>query len=86
MYDHTRGSLLMPHLFHTTSNIPLRVLPILPMATASDACSLGLAVGLLWVSAVASVVILGPAHLSRTWSPAQVMDRPSVQPQDSSVG
>ena len=40
----------------------------------------------VYAFAIATVVILGPMHLSRTWSPHQVKDWPSVQSQDSSVG
>ena len=81
MFNHTRGSLLMPHLFHAASNTTLGVLPILPMNTGGDTRPMWLAVGLLWMFAIAIVMAFGPAHLSRPWSLAQSKDWPSDKAQ-----
>jgi len=73
LYNNTRGSLLMPHLFHAASNTTLGVLPILPSASYDETRPLWLAVGLLWVLVVAVVAIYGPLRLSRG-SPAVETD------------
>jgi len=64
MYNNTRGSLLIVHLFHTTSNITLGMLPVLPMDAGGNLRTLWLAVGLLWAFTIAIVTIFGPARLS----------------------
>jgi len=65
MNNNTRGSLLIPHLFHAASNTTLGVLPILPSATGGATRPLWLAVGILWGVAAAVVAIYGPSRLSR---------------------
>ena len=64
MYNNTRGSLLIVHLFHAASNVTLGMLPVLPMDTGGDLRPLWLAVGLLWAFTIAIVTIFGPARLS----------------------
>jgi hypothetical protein len=59
MWNNTRGSLLMPHLFHAASNTTLGVLPILPTAAYPTTRPLWLAVGLLWLMVVALVAVNG---------------------------
>ena len=52
IYNHTRGSLLMVHLFHAASNTTLGVLPVLPMDTGGDLLPLYISFGLLIVLAI----------------------------------
>ena len=65
MNNNTRGSLLLPHLFHAASNTTLGVLPILPTAAYRETRPLWLGVGLLWALVVAVVAIYGPSRLAR---------------------
>lgn len=67
MNNQTRGSLLMPHLFHAASNTTLGVLPILPQANQGETRPLWLGVGLLWLVVAAVVAHEGPAQLSRAF-------------------
>jgi membrane protease YdiL (CAAX protease family) len=46
MYIHTKGSLLLPHLFHASSNTALGVLPILPMDSGGRVRPMWLALSL----------------------------------------
>jgi len=57
IWNKTRGSLLMPHLFHAASNTTLGVLPILPTAAYPTTRPLWLGVGLLWLMVVAVVAV-----------------------------
>ena len=75
MFNHTRGSLLMPHLFHAASNTTLGVLPILPMDTGGDTRPMWLAVGLLWMFAIAIVVSSGPMRRGVVCGTLGVQDR-----------
>lgn len=52
IYNNTRGSLLLIHLFHAASNTTLGVLPVLPMDTGGDLRPLFLTFGLLIVLAL----------------------------------
>lgn len=74
MFNHTRGSLLMAHLFHAATNATLGLVPILPMDTAGVLRPLWLAVGLLWVLVLAVVAYFGPEDLSRGRSRLQISD------------
>lgn len=65
LYNNTRGSLLIAHLFHAASNTAVGVLPILPLDNGGDLRPLWLMVGVLWIIALIVVVIFGPARLSR---------------------
>jgi len=65
IYNNTRQSLLMAHLYHAASNATLGLLPILPADTGGDLRPLWIAVGCLWIVTVAIVVIFGPGRLSR---------------------
>jgi hypothetical protein len=65
VYNNSRGSLLMPHLFHAASNTTIGVLPVLPMETGGSLRPLWLVVGILWIVAIAVVAIYGPERLSR---------------------
>lgn len=53
LYNRTKGSLLIAHLFHTASNVTLGVLPVLPADTGGDLAPLWITVGLLCVFTVA---------------------------------
>ena len=66
MYNHTRGSLLLAHLFHAASNTTIGVLPVLPMDTGGSLRPLWLVVGLLWSVALIVVARYGPKRLSHT--------------------
>ncbi len=48
LYNQTKGSLFIAHLFHTASNVTLGLLPVLPTDTGGDMTPLWLTVGLLW--------------------------------------
>jgi membrane protease YdiL (CAAX protease family) len=52
MYNHTKGSLLIIHLFHAASNTTLGVLPILPMDTGGDLLPLYILCGFLVILAL----------------------------------
>ena len=65
MHNNTRGSLLMPHLFHAASNATLGLLPILPTASYQETRPLWFGVGLLWAIVGAVVMVYGPRRLSR---------------------
>jgi len=56
IYNHTKGSLLIIHLFHAASNTTLGVLPILPMDTGGDLLPLYILCGFL--VAFALIIIL----------------------------
>jgi hypothetical protein len=64
MYNHTRGSLLLAHLFHAASNTTIGVLPVLPMDTGGSRRPLWLVVGILWAVALIVVARYGPKRLS----------------------
>ncbi len=66
MYNHTRGSLLLMHVFHAASNTTIGVLPVLPMDTGGSLRPLWLVVGLLWAVAFAVVARCGPKRLRLT--------------------
>lgn len=72
LFNNTRGSLLIAHLFHAASNTTLGVIPILPMDTGGIMRPLWLAVGLLWVFALAVVAYFGPEDLSREHSRLEI--------------
>ncbi len=63
MYNHTRGSLLLAHLFHAASNTTIGVLPVLPMDTGGSLQPLWLVVSLLWAVAFGVVARYGPQRL-----------------------
>lgn len=65
MYNNTRGSLLLAHLFHAASNVTLGVLPILPMNTGGDIRPLWITVIILIIIAVSIVFKYGKENLSR---------------------
>lgn len=52
LYNRTKGSLLIAHLFHAASNVTLGVLPILPADTGGELTPLWLTVDLLWIFAI----------------------------------
>jgi hypothetical protein len=64
MANHTRGSLLLAHLFHAASNTTIGVLPVLPMDTGGSLRPLWLVVGILWAVAFIVVGRYGPKRLS----------------------
>lgn len=67
LYNRTKGSLLITHLFHAASNVTLGVLPILPTDTGGELTPLWLTVGLLWVFTIviAALTIRLPVPLAR---------------------
>lgn len=65
IFNNTRGSLLMAHLFHAASNTTIGVLPVIPSDAGGSLRPLVLAVGLLVAATVAVVVVYGPEQLSR---------------------
>jgi len=67
LYNNTKGSLLIAHLFHTSSNATIGLLPILPMDTNGDLTPLYITVAILILITVLIVVISGPEHLSRKY-------------------
>lgn len=69
MYQNTRGSLLLPHLFHTAGNFTLYMLPVLPFDTGGDVRPLWFAVAGLCLMTVAVVVRYGPREFR---DPAEV--------------
>lgn len=56
MYNHTRKSLLLPHIFHTTVNLTIGVSPILPEGTGGSMVPLGISFVILWL--VTALIIL----------------------------
>lgn len=67
LYNNTKGSLLIAHLFHAASNVTLGVLPILPMDTGGDLAPLWLTIGLLWLFTIVITIlsIRTPVPLAR---------------------
>ncbi|MBN2472835.1 MAG: CPBP family intramembrane metalloprotease [Anaerolineae bacterium] len=65
MFNNTRGSLLLAHLFHAASNTTLGLFPIMPGDNAGSVRPLWIAVGLLVLVTMAVVLRAGPEHLSR---------------------
>jgi len=63
MANHTRGSLLLAHLFHAASNTTIGVLPVLPMDTGGSLRPLWLVVGILWLIVLMVVACCGPERL-----------------------
>ena len=59
MFVNTRGSLLLPHLFHAASNTTLGVLPILPVDTGGALRPMWIAVGLWCLVAHGIVFVTG---------------------------
>ncbi len=59
MYVNTRGSLLLPHLFHAVTNTAVGLLPILPMSTGGDLRPFNITVILLLLFAGILPVIFG---------------------------
>jgi membrane protease YdiL (CAAX protease family) len=64
VYNHTRGSLLMAHLFHTASNVTFFMLPILPTETGGTVRPLWLALGIAGGFALVIVWVYGPERLA----------------------
>ncbi len=56
IYNHTRGSLLLIHLFHAASNTTLGLLPVLPMDTGGDLRPLFITFGLLIILALGIIL------------------------------
>lgn len=64
LYNNTKGSLLIAHLFHTASNVTFFVLPVLPFDVNGNLLPLGLAVGFLVLFSGVLIVYYGPEKLS----------------------
>lgn len=58
LYNHTKGSLLIAHLFHAASNVTLGVLPVLPTDTGGDLIPLWITVALLSVLTIVVAILL----------------------------
>lgn len=67
IYNNTKGSLFLAHIFHAASNISLGLLPILPMDTAGDILPLWIAVAILVMVSAIIVLIYGPENLSKVY-------------------
>lgn len=65
LYNNTKGSLLISHLFHAASNVTIGLLPILPLDTNGDLGALYITIAILIVFTVLIIVTNGPEHLSR---------------------
>jgi len=59
MYVNTRGSLLLPHLFHAVTNTAVGLLPILPMSSGGDLRPFYITVILLLTFAGAFPILFG---------------------------
>lgn len=66
MYNNTKGSLLLAHLFHAASNVTLGVLPVLPIDTGGDVRPLWITVIILVAVAILIVSRYGAENLSRS--------------------
>jgi len=66
IYNSTKGSLLLVHIFHAASNATIGLMPILPTDNSPSAVPLYIAVALLVVFAAVIVMIYGPQNLSRS--------------------
>ncbi len=64
IYNSTKGSLLLVHLFHTASNVTLGILPILPVDVGGDIRPLWMTVIILLILSIAIVIRYGPKNLS----------------------
>lgn len=60
MYNCTRKSLLLPHLFHTAINLTIGVSPILPEGTGGSLIPLAITFLLLWLVTIIVVFKAGP--------------------------
>ncbi len=65
IYNNTRGSLLLVHLFHAASNATVGLLPILPMKPGDSLIPLYISVAVLVLVALVIVLLYGPKTLSR---------------------
>lgn len=66
LFNNTRGSLLIAVLFHTVSNVSDWIVPVMPtIASASGVRPFIIQGVLVWLTAVAVVIIYGPENLSR---------------------
>ncbi len=65
LYNNTRRSLLISHLFHASSNVTIGLLPILPVDTNGDLGALYITVAMLIVFTALIIITNGPKHLSR---------------------
>ncbi len=66
LYNNTRGSLLLVHLFHAASNATVGLLPILPSMPSDSLMPLYITVTVLVLVAILIIIIYGPKTLSRT--------------------
>jgi membrane protease YdiL (CAAX protease family) len=65
IYNNTRGSLLLIHIFHTASNTTVGLLPVLPADQYSSLVPLYITVAILVLVAVSIVIFYGPKKLSK---------------------
>lgn len=64
IYNNTKGSLLIVHIFHAASNVTLGVLPVLPMDVGNDIRPLWVTVIILVIISITIVLRYGPKNLS----------------------
>lgn len=65
VFNNTRGSLLLAHLFHAASNTAIGVLPVIPSDAGGSLRPLTIAIILLVVVTATVVLVYGPESLSR---------------------
>ncbi len=68
VYNNTQGSLVTILLFHASINFTLWFVPVLPTGMMPLRLSL-IGVGLLWIVAIAVVIVEGPTRLARKPTP-----------------
>jgi membrane protease YdiL (CAAX protease family) len=68
LYNNTRKSLLLVHLFHAASNTTIGLLPILPSESSDSLVPLYLSVAILVLFAIFIVFRYGPATLTKSWT------------------
>jgi uncharacterized protein len=64
VYNNTRGTLLLAHLFHAASNTTIGVLPVIPSDAGGSLRPMVLAVGLLVIATTVVAALYGPDYLS----------------------
>ena len=65
LYNNTKGSLLIAHVFHTVSNVTFFMLPVLPAQVDGSLRPLSLTIGLAFIVVLTLFRIYGPEHLIR---------------------
>jgi hypothetical protein len=68
LFNHTDGSLVLPHPFHTASNFGFLVIPVLPAGPGDPTRPLWIGIGLLWLVVAIVIAVAGHEDLSRAGS------------------